>query len=123
MPDSNGSVSDVNAANTPVRLPHRPAPPVPASPSISRKKQRHQDLEEVGREDPDRIDAESIYSVDSKAVNNETSQDANSRRRSKNRHVVTKRTLRQRKIHSLKRQIQIKEKMLEVSNGMEVHFR
>ena len=31
------------------------------------------------------------------------------------RHPMSRRTLRQRKIHSLKRQIQIKEKMLEVS--------
>ena len=36
--------------------------------------------------------------------------------RGKTRHPMSRRTLRQRKIHSVKRQIQIKEKMLEVSN-------
>ena len=36
--------------------------------------------------------------------------------KSKARHPMSRRTLRQRKIQSVKRQIQIKEKMLEVNN-------
>ena len=36
--------------------------------------------------------------------------------KSKARHPMSRRTLRQRKIQSVKRQIQIKEKMLEVGN-------
>ena len=46
------------------------------------------------------LDTESIYNGTSK--------------RRKVKHPMSRRTLRQRKIHSLKRQIQIKEKMLEV---------
>lgn len=46
------------------------------------------------------LDSESIYNGTSK--------------RRKVKHPMSRRTLRQRKIHSLKRQIQIKEKMLEV---------
>ena len=76
----------------------RPAPPVPAagSPLANRKTNsttENEDMIEV-------LDTESIYNGTSK--------------RRKVKHPMSRRTLRQRKIHSLKRQIQIKEKMLEV---------
>jgi len=98
MPDS---ASDNDPTATPLKNPHRPAPPVPAghaSPMAGRKStnsgedNNSEDMIEV-------LDSESIY--------NGTS------RRRKVKHPMSRRTLRQRKIHSLKRQIQIKEKMLE----------
>ncbi len=67
----------------------------------------------VGHADPDQIDAESVYGENEA----ENIANANKRQRTKNKHLVSRRTLRQRKIHSLKRQIQIKEKMLEVKSN------
>lgn len=93
MPDSG---SDVDPTATPQKNPHRPAPPVPApgsSPKAKKPLEEHQD--------EDAIEVESLYS-----------KSQTSRRKAK--HPLSRRTLRQRKIHSLKRQIVIKEKMLEV---------
>ena len=95
MPDSG---SDHDPTATPQKNPHRPAPPVPATGSPVAKSTKKDSTEE----NLDAIEVESLYSVSSK-----------SRRKAK--HPLSRRTLRQRKIHSLKRQIQIKEKMLEVN--------
>ena len=70
--------------------------PAAGSPLANRKTNsttENEDMIEV-------LDTESIYNGTSK--------------RRKVKHPMSRRTLRQRKIHSLKRQIQIKEKMLEV---------
>ena len=104
MPDS-ASDNDPSAT-TPLKNPHRPAPPVPANPGTPRMAtsskinsehdaDSNEDMIEV-------LDTESFYN------GNSTS------KRRKAKHPMSRRTLRQRKIHSLKRQIQIKEKMLEV---------
>ena len=94
MPDSG---SDHDPTATPQKNPHRPAPPVPApgsSPIAKKQEDQPANL--------DAIEVESLYSTSSKS------------QRRKAKHPLSRRTLRQRKIHSLKRQIQIKEKMLEV---------
>ena len=99
MPDS-GSASDQDPVATPLRNPHRPAPPVPAvaSPLVKRKDPTADlDVLEVASSTADSI------SLNSTTTN-----------RRKVKHPISRRTLRQRKIHSLKRQIVIKEKMLEV---------
>ena len=91
MPDS---ASDHDPTATPLRNPHRPAPPVPAS-KKSMTATEEDNIDEIEVLD----DSSSIYSTSKKM------------RRAKQ---MSRRTLRQRKIHSVKRQIQIKEKMLEV---------
>ena len=108
MPDS-ASDNDPSAT-TPLKNPHRPAPPVPANPGSPRASSKinsehtdcNEDMIEV-------LDSESFY-------NGTTS------KRRKAKHPMSRRTLRQRKIHSLKRQIQIKEKMLEVGDGPKASF-
>jgi hypothetical protein len=102
MPDSSGSVVE-ESLGTPLRHPHRPAPPVPPSTSSPLTPRRNNN----GADDDEDVDAitkvdsdgESIYGV---------------KRPRKTKHPMSRRTLRQRKIYSLKRQIVIKEKMLEV---------
>merc|ERR1712223_555559 len=98
MPDS-ASDHEPSLAATPLRNPHRPAPPVPASasPLVKRK-------ENNMTADLDVIEVASA--ADSISLNS-----CNNRRKVK--HPMSRRTLRQRKIHSLKRQIVIKQKMLE----------
>lgn len=109
MVDS-GSEIDPNA--TPLRNPHRPAPPVPAtaSPVISRKSE--------ASENHDGIDP----ATELDAMSNDDNISIASKNRRKVKHQISRRILRQRKIHSLKRQIQIKEKMLEVSSSGEANF-
>ena len=83
---------------------HRPAPPVPAdnaSPLTSRKANPAGD---------DTTSENMIEVLDSESISIGAS------KRRKVKHPMSRRTLRQRKIHSLKRQIQIKEKMLEVTH-------
>ena len=98
MPDS---ASDQDPILTPLKNPHRPAPPVPAA--LLKPQNTDECIENTE-------DIEVIDDDNSSDYNGPT----NNKRR-KVKHPLSRRTLRQRKIHSLKRQIHIKEKMLEVS--------
>ena len=101
MSDTTESIT--NVAPVAPRLPHRPAPPVPSlvpSFTMTAKEreylQQHLD-DQILQEEVERM---AKYSTP--------------RAKTKHPNAASKRTLRQRKIHSVKRQIQIKEKMLEV---------
>ena len=106
MVDSGGS-----EVATPQKNPHRPAPPVPASasPMVSRKAVLSNESHDRG------MDLDAIS-------NNDDNLSIASKNRRKVKHQISRRILRQRKIHSLKRQIQIKEKMLEVSSSVHVNI-
>jgi len=74
-------------------MPHRPAPPVPPLKQSS----------QVNSAKANNANVDTINKFDSMS------------NKKKTRHPMSRKTLRQRKIHSLRRQIQIKEKMLEVT--------
>lgn len=113
MPDS---ASDHDpSATTPLRNPHRPAPPVPAAPS-NKEKTGNKSMTVTSEE------ADTIEVLDNESVNSSGSLYSSVSKRRKVKHPVSRRTLRLRKIHSLKRQIQIKEKMLEVRRQIIFHF-
>ena len=61
------------------------------------------------------IDVAPVDDDDNSSEYNQLPGNNNTAKRRKTKHPLSKQTLRRRKIHSLKRQIHIKEKMLEVN--------
>lgn len=115
------------AAATLPRLPHRPAPPVPSKILMTSKERKYlqQHLDDYYLYSNSNSNISNSTNIISNTTNNnvmEGNSDEYSyveRRRMMKKNtkhpIVSKKSMRQRKIHSLRRQIQIKEKMLEVT--------